>query len=503
MAQNNTVNGEQNTVVQIEGDGNTVVIGKPHLKLTRFDAAQQLPLTDIRILLPTARRIPLVGRDAEMAALLDFVRSDAPNDLRARVLVGDGGSGKTRLALNLCDHIKTTWNAGFVTTGALKRFFAQQDAGEWGWQRPTLIVLDYAAAQASILASWLRELQDRPAPTYPLRILLLERHADPAHGWHQAVFNSGGWQNHGSSDMLDPPEPVRIRSLSELADRMAIVRSVLTQAAPDMIVKLDQTPSLAEQIDQARWGGDPLYLAMAALTMAERGNTSAFQLGRTDLALTVASHEQKRLEEMANARHLDPDLVHHLSACITLVQGLPRNAAIELVRAEKSATGFDNANAPAHLVDLLHQALADGADIAPVRPDLIGEALLLRAWVHPERAAAVQRLYLAHPAPVLETLVRLVQDFGADNTTPSAWFQQLLQANWGDMVTLQRMDAAVPGVTVALRGINLQLAQRLLELDAASEPERRAMRLSNVARALSELGQREKALEAAQQAADL
>ena len=59
---------------------------------------------------------------------------------------------------------------------------------------------------------------------------------------------------------------------------------------------------------------------------------------------------------------------------------------------------------------------------------------------------------------------------------------------------------SVPSVTVVLHDVNLQLAERLLELDVASDPASHAARLGNLAIALGDCGQREKALEAAQEA---
>ena len=41
----------------------------------------------------------------------------------------------------------------------------------WGWQRPTLIVVDYAAQRHAELTHWLDELTDQPSPAaHPLRI---------------------------------------------------------------------------------------------------------------------------------------------------------------------------------------------------------------------------------------------------------------------------------------------------------------------------------------------
>ena len=511
MHQSSAVNGNGNTVVQIEGNGNTIVLGTPYLKLTRFEADQTGELTDLRLdhlrlLLPTARAIPLVGRDEEMASLLQFVRDDSPRDIRARVLTGGGGSGKTRLALELCHRIKTTWNAGFVTTQALDRFSKQQDASDWGWQKPTLIVFDYAAAHAAVLTDWLTELQDRPPPPHPLRLLLLERHADVDSGWHQAVFSPGGWSHMRKRELLDPPEPVAIRSLPEQADRLAIVSAVVERVAPELLEKLVSEPALTQQLSQSPWGGDPLYLAMAALTIARSGNTSALRLGRTDLALEVAGHEQQRLRQLANSHGLDANLLEHLCACVTLAQGMPRAEAMALAQSEKAATGFQNADAPARLVDALQQAFPEDQGLAPIRPDLIGEAFLLRVWTQPERAQAIERLFEGKPQAVVESLVRLMQDFDASSEVPHIWFSSLIKAHKGDEERLELMNDAAPDISVALSRIKLDLASRLFDLcqrEPKANPERNALKFLQLSLALHRNGQSQIALSVAKQAVAL
>ena len=515
MQQTSNVNGERNTIVQIVGDGNTVVSGRPYLRLTRFEADRDRFIAnaknELRILQPTSRAIPLVGREAELKNLMRFASLEAPPNIRVRVLIGQGGSGKTRLALELCDGLSAGgWNAGFVTHQNLTRFFNQHDAADWGWQKPTLLVLDYVAAQAEVLTKWLKELQDpelqdRPSAQHPLRILLLERHASADSGWFQRVFLSGGWGNLNTRALLDPPEPVHIRSLTQLPDRLAIVCSVLEHIAPGRLSQLEMGQSLATQIQQAPWGGDPLYLAMAAMTMARTHSLSSFQLRRTDLALEVAGHEVSRLQTIARGRGLHPELLQHLAACVTLVQGQSRVGAIELLKGElASPIGFGNMPAPIDVVNALHEALNEENGIAPVRPDLIGEALLIKTWKqHPEQSKAIERLFPKHKKEVLETLIRLVQDFGFEQPHTKQWFEELLKAHWNDQSTLQLIYESLPSETVALRDMNLGLTTRLLQLDSEASPAIRARRLNNLAIHLSELGQREKALQAAQEAVEL
>ena len=184
--------GDGNTIVQIVGDGNIVTAGHPHLRLTRYVARRQIRQDQDRLSSYT-RSTPLLGREVELASLHAYL--GAPRPLLVRMLIGGGGSGKTRLALELCEQASaTSWDTGFVTRTELHRFFDHQNLSAWGWRKPTLIVVDYAAEHAQLLGQWLDELADRAAPPIqPLRMLLLERNASTDTGWRTTVFASGGW----------------------------------------------------------------------------------------------------------------------------------------------------------------------------------------------------------------------------------------------------------------------------------------------------------------------
>ena len=87
--------------MQIAGDNNAVVLGQPHRSLTRFQAQRGIA-SPLNALLPYSRSTRLLGRGDELASLRVFLTNHQP--ISVRVLVGGGGSGKTRLALELADH---------------------------------------------------------------------------------------------------------------------------------------------------------------------------------------------------------------------------------------------------------------------------------------------------------------------------------------------------------------------------------------------------------------
>ena len=88
-----------------------------------------------------------------------------------------------------------------------------ENPAAWGWPEPTLIVLDYAAAKSRLLREWLIELsRHHTAPSHPLRILLLERHANPATGWWSELMKPGSASEQGLGSLFDEAGAFPVRS---------------------------------------------------------------------------------------------------------------------------------------------------------------------------------------------------------------------------------------------------------------------------------------------------
>ncbi|BDT68292.1 hypothetical protein os1_24740 [Comamonadaceae bacterium OS-1] len=491
------ITGDHNTVVQIAGDHNTVVLGRTFLTLTRFDSQRQ-GAHPLSVLSPYSRSTRLLGRGDELASLRAFLSS--PKPIAVRVLVGGGGSGKTRLALELCDQMQAEgWHTGFATRTEMERFSAGRNLSAWGWQKPTLVVVDDAAANARILGLWLDELADRTITTpHPLRLLLLERSADTDTGWWGSVFG-GGYLALGKRELLDPADPVAVRPLGTPQDRLALLQDMLTIARPDHSLTLPQEDAgFHQRLMQLPWGGDPLYLMMAAAAMARLGQAQALTLGRTELARFVAFQEADRLQKMAKEAALPEALVLHLAACTTLAQGMAEADFIPFARDEQTATGWTSP--PAALAELLHQALPQPDGIAPLTPDVIAEAFVLLQLRGDKGAATVQRCHARAGQRVAASVVRCVQDFADTSPEPLRWLQAIVQAVQQDAPALTALNDSLPVASLALREVGLDIAQRRLALLESDGGAKRAGAQNDLAVALGQMGQHSAALHAALQA---
>ncbi|WP_404422546.1 hypothetical protein [Thalassospira australica] len=124
----------------------------------------------------------LYGRENEITLLHQFVGDlslcGPIFNFRWMLLTGDGGTGKTRLAYDFTrKHLDPNlWSAGRLSIKDLQGF---SDLAKWKPQKPTFIVIDYAASLPEETGTFLRRCAENADEyDFPVRILLLERKAD-------------------------------------------------------------------------------------------------------------------------------------------------------------------------------------------------------------------------------------------------------------------------------------------------------------------------------------
>ncbi len=527
MTQAARADGSGNAIVQVRGDGNTVVAGLPHLALTRSRGLHREVRTDpdtgrphaIDILRPFARAIPMVGRARETQALGDWLRLDRP--VSVRVLTGDAGIGKTRLALELVEEAAAEgWRAGFLTRAELGRFRRQHSVAEWGWNAPTLAVVDYAAASAKELAGWLRELAENPAwedggagRVRPFRLLLLERSAAGGKGWWAEAFGQGA-DAAVTERMADPPEPVALAPLDDPGDRRAALAGALEALETGLsLPAAGEDPEFDRRLAGTAWAGAPLMLAIAAATAARSGLAGVLAMGEVELARIVAETELARIRRVAPGRGAPAGLaplLDHAAAVATLCEGLTADEARAAIAREAEALGYALPAGPAALRDALAVAMPDGAGgLAPVEPDFVGEALLLAVWGGKEHAGpAIARAHGQKPGAVMHTVLRACQDYPVrGRREPLDWLTVVREERSGDLQALVEMANALPERTVELRefaaGLTEEIVSALRPL-AATDPDafrpNLAASLNNLSNRLSDLGDHGPALEAIREA---
>ena len=116
----------------------------------------------------SSQAIPYVARPALTSALAGFV--DREERLLWTMMLGAGGSGKSRTALEFGLALPSDWEFGFLSESA-----SEGAIDSWSIKTNTLVVVDYASRRAAEARRLVDQSLERVADGPKLRVLLLER----------------------------------------------------------------------------------------------------------------------------------------------------------------------------------------------------------------------------------------------------------------------------------------------------------------------------------------
>jgi hypothetical protein len=197
-------------------------------------ATPRLGREPARLLLPEYGIVPFAGRDGDLDTLQGWCLNGTAPALRR--ITGAGGSGKTRLAAEACVRMAGQgWQAGFADPKA------PGGRAQLEFDRPTLLVIDDADLNVTLLADLVSTVSYWPPGTPPVRLLLLARHtagwwdtlnqrtgqlagelADPALELHDGELTPAGRSEHHTRALAafaaHLPDPVTPAGPVELAD---------------------------------------------------------------------------------------------------------------------------------------------------------------------------------------------------------------------------------------------------------------------------------------------
>lgn len=110
----------------------------------------------------------LIGRQDDLDAVLKWVESK-PNTPSARLLTGEGGAGKTRLAATVAQVLRDRgWTAGFIDPESDPFEVATSPKG-------VFLIIDYPEEKSDQTKAALKGLAERTTMPFPLRVLFLSR----------------------------------------------------------------------------------------------------------------------------------------------------------------------------------------------------------------------------------------------------------------------------------------------------------------------------------------
>ena len=323
------------------------------------------------------RRTPLVGRDAAMSALVEFL-SDPVRTGSWTVISGPAGTGKSRLAAELIA-MAGGWRAGFLR----KDSSWLQGAGErWQSEKDTLIVIDYAGdMNPKVLSGFLASLNRDRGVAAPVgcasRVVLIDRlppdndlglasrltseagdYASEllANRWVTAQRVSGIPGDQTARRDLLHLEPVD--DLSALAIAEAWARPKWTVHSAERVRQaIAKDPEL----------GRPLFAALLGDAISADGLPEG-ELNPVMVARTALSRLHRKAVGVQESHWKQ---AQHLFAIATAGQGVAECDLIE-------SLGLDDEDAAGILGVLRRIALPDSENrILALQPDFLGELFVL------------------------------------------------------------------------------------------------------------------------------
>jgi tetratricopeptide (TPR) repeat protein len=482
-------------------------------------ATPRLGRAPARLLLPEYGIVPFAGRDGDLDTLQTWCLTGTAPALRR--ITGAGGSGKTRLAAAACVRMAGQgWQAGFADPKA------PGGQAQLDFDRPTLLVIDDADLNVTLLADLVRTVSYWPPGTPPVRLLLLARHTT---GWWDTLNQRTGQL---ADELADPTLELQDGELTPAGRAEHHARALTAFAAhlPDPVAPAGPV-SLADPAF-----ANPLLVHMHAL-------------------LTVCGAQVPTTGDAVSERILDAVLDRERDRwAATFPGGVPTGGARTRQQAVTVATLLAPPTeiAAGHAMTIIDEFASDaaagaraavarwlrelypGSDppwVAPLRPDLLAEQLLatcaqlselvLAGYASAGRPEQVEQLLaeLTHadtrPA-VREALGQLLDAylpvlFTAAVDSPSSRLPDLLDLA---LTHCPQPEAAVtlvsllPERSTGLAALAATLTSQQVtqyradavdgEPDAAS---RLAGSLNNLSLRLGDLGRREEALAAIQEAA--
>ncbi|KJV09344.1 hypothetical protein VZ95_12155 [Elstera litoralis] len=125
----------------------------------------------------------LYGRAEAQEKILNWARGSR-NAALARLIHGEGGAGKTRLAAEVAKILRNEgWTAGFLPRNTTEFYFPANPKG-------VLLIVDYPEEQPERTKALLDRLADLAETTHPLRVLFLSRR--PYDQWIEQATHLGG-----------------------------------------------------------------------------------------------------------------------------------------------------------------------------------------------------------------------------------------------------------------------------------------------------------------------
>ena len=308
--------------------------------------------------------------------------------IKLRLQAGEGGAGKTRLMIEVCEQLETAygWRAGFVErsqsdNAGLRRLLSEG--------RPSVIVLDYAETRVTEIVEITRTALYASNIPY-VRLLLLAR--EGGDWWDRLADAAGGDQAVAAilRGLRTKTGPYRMsKDVIEKQDRPAIFAEALEDFAA---FKRSEIPRAVTPDLSADYFGNPLFIHLSALAqLRERSSLDDSELLSTELG-HERSYWRKLWNDEATADQMLP-AIEQAVALLTLING--RRSGRDAKAALASVPRLRNLPETTQICvfDMLRQIYPypQNGGLKGLEPDLLGETLVGEALARDDELLAIGR----------------------------------------------------------------------------------------------------------------
>jgi hypothetical protein len=359
----------------------------------------------------SARALPFLGRDREKSLLADFL-DDPAQPFRWMVMLGSGGVGKSRLALELCLAIRNDWHAGFLPQDG-----QEPDWGRWQPLMPTLIVIDYAARDTQHTARLLSALAGRGPDdgtarlAAPVRVLLLERV-----GGEEWLGRIRGFGTTEAQVRASGAPTLALETIDDLWPIFEYVLNLSGRPLPDRTETLEALRAIDPECR-------PLFAYFAADAIAQGDDIREFD--KEQLLSQVIKRSREGYWKPAGADAKDERLL----AVATMAGHVKVDALEDL--AEKLLPSWDVDRHPA--IFLAMTGRESGETIGPLEPDIVGEHFVLACLAQQKltdanRARLCDLAWEFDPLGMAQFMVRVMHDFRSHDPVAARAFLDIMRA---------------------------------------------------------------------------
>ncbi len=429
---------------------------------------------------------PLIGRDKTLAELEQWAKTGPRISLK--LIHGEGGVGKTRLAFELATLLKKQdWEAGQLATLSGGSGFRLGQLG-------TLLVIDYPEQQPKRVQQLLQGIKEAEEPAAPLRILLLSRRPELL-------------EQLGESLRFLTAPALSLRPLDEESAAWQLFETTWPRLCQqrrqaDRPLPIDQT-AFSRWLAQHGSHCQPLFILAYLINLFE--TPQATTLGAAQIIERLVAREVDRLAREGEAAGLQPVVLPLLKGLAAITGGIT-------TRQLKALAGHGSLVALLPDYEALRHStiwrVGDGGEgsVVELQPDLLAAALLSRLLKRDDDSPGAW-LYAALDVSgdmkkATSRLGRLMHD--AIQILDLPWPQQVLnEAVANDLSRCRRLEEGLSRSHLErpLLPLALHVTQRVAE--ATEEPLEQARLLSNLSVHLAESGDRAGGLKAIQRAAEI